>query len=201
MKKEPVIILSPIRILNEINSEELRIYNSDHENIVKTVQKRNVRHFQIYTEPTDRIMRQPLYLPDEVIKNYFDRIIEEYDKREFDYIYVQYFNEFRLLLSKMKVPCVLLFPPKGSIQEYNDSIPRDLPFNVVTYIDRWIYNEITEKDEKEFEEETFACKMRLGENYLSGCHTPYDITIQTMEQIRSIFLYTLNDSKIYEEYE
>lgn len=201
MKKEPVIILSPIRILKELNNQELRIQSSDYENMVTIVQKRKVSYISLINDPEHVIMRETLLGSVQITKDIFDKIMKEYENKESDYIYVEYFNGIRLLLSEMKIPYVLLFPPKEFIQEYNDSIPRDLPVNIFAYNNRWAYREITKKEEKEFEEETFACKMRLGESYLPCCYSPHHITIQTMEQIRSIFLYTLNDSKLFEEYE
>ena len=200
MKREPVIIVSPIRILSELNNQELRIYTSDYENMVKTVQRRKVVYISLNKDLVTEIMVNTLSGSVQITKDTFDKIMKEYESKESDYIYVEYFNGIRLLLSEMKIPYVLLFPPTGLIEEYNETVPKDLSYNVYSYTRRWVYSEITEKEEKEFEEETFACKMRLGENYLSGCYTPYHITIQTMEQIRSIFLFTLNESNQFEEY-
>ena len=46
----------------------------------------------------------------ELTKVTFDKIMKEYESKESDYIYVEYFNGIRLLLSEMKIPYVLLFP-------------------------------------------------------------------------------------------
>ena len=78
MKREPVIIVSPIRILENLNNQEIRIKTSDHENNIVIVQKRKISYISLNKDLVTEIMVNTLSGSVQITKDTFDKIMKEY---------------------------------------------------------------------------------------------------------------------------